>query len=294
MTSPTSTRNTTSAMSARSVIWPPQEAPIRLYATWSGGMPDLLAIAARTFGTSSVGSSVRVCTLTWLLPMVLTVASSSSGTPELRSASRIESTVWAVTLVVAWKSAPPLNSIPKSRPRPCQRDDGNADQDGRDDVPATTVADEVVGDLTGVETVSDRAQLGHQASLRCSRPLDGATAAGRTASGVAPGSALTPRCSGSSPDHLWPPPKNLVRASSVISGLVNKNTTTHVDQRGQAEGEREALDRADGQDEQDHRRRASRPRRRSGSCAGPAASRSRPRSAGSGPRAPRPGSVRRR
>jgi hypothetical protein len=80
-------------------------------------MPTSVAIAARTFGTSSVGSSVRVCTRTWLFPIVLTVASSRSGTPELRSASRIESTVCDVTAVAALKSAPPLNSMPKSSPR---------------------------------------------------------------------------------------------------------------------------------------------------------------------------------
>jgi hypothetical protein len=117
MTNATRVMNTPNAISARSVIWLPQEAPIRLYATWSGLMPTSLAIAARTLGTSSVGSSVRVCTRTWLLPIVLTIASSRSGTPELRSASRIESTVCAVTWVAALKSAPPLNSMPKSKPR---------------------------------------------------------------------------------------------------------------------------------------------------------------------------------
>ena len=35
-----------------------------------------------------------------------------------------------------------------------------------------------------------------------------------------------PRCSGSKPDSLWPPPKNCVRASSATIGWVKRNTTS--------------------------------------------------------------------
>ena len=39
-------------------------------------------------------------------------------------------------------------------------------------------------------------------------------------------SVLAPSRSGSSPDHLCPPPKNFVPASRVTIGLVNRNTTS--------------------------------------------------------------------
>jgi hypothetical protein len=117
MTSPTRARNTARAISARSVIWLPQEAPIRLYATSSWAIPTSPAIAVRTTGTSVVESRGRVCTRTWLSPMVLTMESSRSGRPVWSKASRIESTVEEVTVVGALKSAPPRNSMPKTSPR---------------------------------------------------------------------------------------------------------------------------------------------------------------------------------
>ncbi len=49
--------------------------------------------------------------------MVLIVDWLRSGTPELTMASRMRSTVCAFTSVGALKSAPPLNSMPNTRPR---------------------------------------------------------------------------------------------------------------------------------------------------------------------------------
>ena len=56
------------------------------------------------------------------------------------------------------------------------------------------------------------------------------------------------------PDSLWPRLKNLKRASHDTIGLVNQKKTTQVDERAEAEREREALHHADGEDVEHDRR----------------------------------------
>src|SRR5436305_1815279 len=73
------------------------------------------------------------------------------------------------------------------------------------------------------QLAADAAEGRHHASFAVAGLAD----LGRTGvRGVPRQGARAPRRTGSRPDHGWPPPKNFVRASSVITGLVKVNTTT--------------------------------------------------------------------
>src|SRR6202000_1571654 len=114
--------------------------------------------------------------------------------------------------------------------QPAHRQGDRADQreDAGDPVPRPLAANEVDRNLAPVQPSGDAAAC-HQSSLeveemplfrpevRCVRTVRLVEDRHR---------ALAPSRSGSSPDHLCPLEKNLVPASKVTMGLVNRNTTT--------------------------------------------------------------------
>jgi len=71
---------------------------------------------SRTFVTSSV-ANCSVCTLTVLVPMVATFTSSRPGRARALTAFCTVATVEALTATGARNSTPPLNSMPRFRPR---------------------------------------------------------------------------------------------------------------------------------------------------------------------------------
>src|SRR5262249_61327875 len=79
-----------------------------------------------------------------------------------------------------------------------------------------------------VEPAADTAERSHHASFAVAGlPCAVVCLACRTGvRGVPRQGALAPSRAGSRPDRGCPPPKNLVRASSVITGLVQVQTTT--------------------------------------------------------------------
>src|SRR5262249_37312481 len=84
-------------------------------------------------------------------------------------------------------------------------------------------ADELDRDLAAVELAADAVEGRHHASFA----VAGLACLGRAGvRGVPRQGARAPRRTGSRPDKGWLPPKNLVRASSVITGLVKAKTTT--------------------------------------------------------------------
>src|SRR6185437_6484516 len=107
-----------------------------------------------------------------------------------------------------------------------QADQQDQPGDHVEDLPA---ADEVNRHLAAVQPPAEVAEPGHHASLGLVR--------GFAADVALPGAGLgagrreprhgdrAPSRAGSRPDSLWPWPKNLVLASSVTIGLVNRNTT---------------------------------------------------------------------
>ena len=86
-----------------------------LYVTSSGVTPAILAISARVVVVSS-GVSDRVWIRMLESPSENTCGSSSSTVRSFMCA-RTSSTVDEVIFMGAWKSVPPLNSIPSVSPR---------------------------------------------------------------------------------------------------------------------------------------------------------------------------------
>ena len=130
--------------------------------------------------------------------------------------ARASSTVAVVLGTV--NSEPPLNSMPRLRPRPKSADQGEQQDHARDGVPATALADEVVGDLAAVEPVREGTEAGHQDSFV-------AGAAGRWCVSTSTRAGLTPRRSGDRPVQWLPEVNHDVRMSSDTSGRVNRNAT---------------------------------------------------------------------
>src|ERR1039457_4320639 len=102
-----------------------------------------------------------------------------------------------------------------------QRADADQQDEPGDGVPEAPPADELDRNLTAVQPAANVAEPGHHASFAEVR-------AGLTAGrGAEPRhGARAPSRAGSRPDSRCPCPKNLVLASRVTVGLVNRNTTT--------------------------------------------------------------------
>src|SRR5579875_1947032 len=111
------------------------------------------------------------------------------------------------------------------QPADAKTDQPDDDDDGGEGEPAAPAADEVEGDLPGVQAMADRTQLAHRRAF----PRDMAAhtlraGTGRCAPPAVPGSRVMPRCAGSRPENRWPLPKKSVRLSNVTSGLVKAKT----------------------------------------------------------------------
>src|SRR5262249_4499607 len=109
------------------------------------------------------------------------------------------------------------------QPEDDQGDDADRQDHPGDGVPEPLAAHELDRDLAAVELAADVAQRRHHASFA------GVCRAGTGAAvrrGVPRQGARAPSREGSRPDSGCPPPKNLVRASSVIIGGVKVNPTT--------------------------------------------------------------------
>ena len=142
---------------------------------------------------------------------------------------------------------PPLNSRLRLSPRVAEADEPDDDDHSRQHEPAPPLADELIRRLAGVELVTDAAETAHvRPSWAASTRRDGRTDVVRSRS--------TPRWPGSSPENRCPSPKNFVRASNVISGLVNRKTTTRSTTVDKTEREREPAHVADGEQVQHDRR----------------------------------------
>src|SRR5207253_196476 len=108
---------------------------------------------------------------------------------------------------------------------------GHADQQDRpgDHVPHALPADEVEGHLAAVQLAAHIAQARHHAPPVSRDAVPRVAVSGLRLAVLRTElrqSVLAPSRAGSRPDKGCPLPKNLVRASSVTIGLVNKNTTT--------------------------------------------------------------------
>ena len=124
---------------------------------------------------------------------------------------------------------PALEVHAEVQPADQQRDDGDDQDAAGNRVPELLPADEIDRDVPAVQAAADVTEARHHASLelvvRGVRAAPGAT--GRVLRRGTPErhGARAPSRAGSRPDHLCPWPKNLVRASRVTIGLVNRNTT---------------------------------------------------------------------
>ena len=135
---------------------------------------------------------MRVCTRTWSLPTVVTVDLAQVGDAGVRH--RVlhvgDGGVGDGGLDLEVRAALELDA-PLEAADP-DGEEGDRDQDRRDDVPAAAAADEVVGDLAGVELVTDVTELGHLDPLALGRRAGraGGTSGRRL---LVPGRASTPR-----------------------------------------------------------------------------------------------------
>src|SRR5262249_16395667 len=231
------TITTMKAMSASAAfleIWLPQLAPIEVRLIWFCGTPNRWLSALSTLSCWLTVSG-RVCTCHLAAPppsgvIFWTMPAAPPPGPAARRAPRRHSEAPRRELVA--RAALEIHA--EVQPEHEDGDDADGQDCARDRVPEPLAGNELDRDLATVELAADTAERRHHASFAVAGladPVAGlpeavAGLADRTGGRVPRPGALPPSGAGSRRDRGWPPPKNLVRASSVIIGLVKVNTTT--------------------------------------------------------------------